>query len=70
MSPRDLFSHLCRYACRRGHPETARRIVHHIAMDLLLTGSWMEVSEAQQRGLVNEIHPGGESAFLNQQLGV
>jgi crotonobetainyl-CoA hydratase len=34
-----------------------RRIAHHVAMDLLLTGRWMEVSEAQQRGLVNEIHP-------------
>ncbi len=34
-----------------------RRIAHHIAMDLLLTGRWMEVAEAQQRGLVNEIHP-------------
>jgi len=26
-------------------------------MDLLLTGRWMEVAEAHQRGLVNEIHP-------------
>jgi crotonobetainyl-CoA hydratase len=34
-----------------------RRIAHHIAMDLLLTGRWMEVAEAHQRGLVNEIHP-------------
>jgi crotonobetainyl-CoA hydratase len=34
-----------------------RRIPYHIAMDMLLTGRWMEVGEAQQRGLVNEIHP-------------
>src|SRR5215470_20205919 len=34
-----------------------RRIAHHIAMDLLLTGRWMEVAEAHQRGLLNEIHP-------------
>jgi crotonobetainyl-CoA hydratase len=34
-----------------------RRIAHHIAMDLLLTGRWMEVVEAHQRGLVNEVHP-------------
>ena len=33
-----------------------RCIPHHIAMDLLLTGRWMEVAEAHQRGLVNEIH--------------
>jgi crotonobetainyl-CoA hydratase len=34
-----------------------RRIPHHVAMDLLLTGRWMEVAEAHQRGLVNEILP-------------
>jgi len=35
----------------------ARRIPHHIAMDLLLTGRWMEVAEAKQWGLVNEVVP-------------
>jgi crotonobetainyl-CoA hydratase len=35
----------------------ARRIPYHVAMDLLLTGRWMEVAEAHQRGLVNEILP-------------
>ena len=34
-----------------------RRIPYHIAMDLLLTGRWMEVAEAHQRGLVNEVLP-------------
>ena len=34
-----------------------RRIPYHVAMDLLLTGRWMEVTEAHQRGLVNEILP-------------
>jgi crotonobetainyl-CoA hydratase len=34
-----------------------RRIPYHVAMDLLLTGRWMEVAEAHQRGLVNEILP-------------
>ena len=33
----------------------ARRIPYHIAMDLLLTGRWMDVAEAKQWGLVNEI---------------
>jgi crotonobetainyl-CoA hydratase len=37
-----------------------RRIPYHVAMDLLLTGRWMESAEAQMRGLVNEIVPAGE----------
>jgi len=36
-----------------------RRIPYHVAMDLLLTGRWMEAAEAHQRGLVNEILPAG-----------
>jgi crotonobetainyl-CoA hydratase len=34
-----------------------RRIPFHVAMDLLLTGRWMEVDEAHRWGLVNEIVP-------------
>ncbi len=34
-----------------------RRIAHHVAMDLLLTGRWMDAAEAHQRGLVNEVLP-------------
>ena len=34
-----------------------RRIPYHIAMDLLLTGRWMEAEEAARWGLVNEIVP-------------
>lgn len=34
-----------------------RRIPHHVAMDLLLTGRWMDAAEAKQWGLVNEILP-------------
>ncbi len=34
-----------------------RRIPYHIAMDLLLTGRWMEVDEAARWGLVNEVLP-------------
>ena len=34
-----------------------RRIPYHIAMDMLLTGRWMEVEEAARWGLVNEILP-------------
>lgn len=35
----------------------ARRIPYHVAMDLLLTGRWMDAAEAKQWGLVNEIVP-------------
>ena len=35
----------------------ARRIPYHIAMDLLLTGRWMDVAEAKHWGLVNEVVP-------------
>ncbi len=34
-----------------------RRIPHHVAMDLLLTGRWMDAEEAKHWGLVNEIVP-------------
>ena len=37
-----------------------RRIPYHVAMDLLLTGRWMEAAEAKQWGLVNEIVPAGK----------
>ena len=35
-----------------------RRIPHHVAMDLLLTGRWMERPRPRRWGLVNEILPG------------
>lgn len=34
-----------------------QRIPHHIAMDLLLTGRWMDADEAHRWGLVNEVLP-------------
>ena len=34
-----------------------KRIPHHIAMDLLLTGRWMDAAEAHRWGLVNEVLP-------------
>jgi crotonobetainyl-CoA hydratase len=37
-----------------------RRIPFHVAMDLLLTGRWMDAAEAARWGLVNEILPAAE----------
>lgn len=34
-----------------------RRIPYHVAMDLLLTGRWMDAAEARGWGLVNDILP-------------
>jgi crotonobetainyl-CoA hydratase len=34
-----------------------KRVPYHVAMDLLLTGRWMDVHEAHRWGLVNEILP-------------
>jgi crotonobetainyl-CoA hydratase len=34
-----------------------RRLPYHVAMELLLTGRWMDVIEAHRWGLVNEILP-------------
>ena len=37
-----------------------KRIPYHVAMDLLLTGRWMDAEEAHKWGLVNEILPDKE----------
>ena len=34
-----------------------KRIPYHVAMDLLLTGRWMDAEEAHKWGLVNEVVP-------------
>lgn len=34
-----------------------KRIPYHVAMDMLLTGRWLDVQEAHKWGFVNQIHP-------------
>jgi len=41
-----------------------KRIPYHVAMELLLTGRWMDVSEANRWGIVNHIHSADQ---LNEQ---
>ena len=45
-----------------------RRIPHHVAMDMLLTGRWMEVDEALRWGLVNQVVPGGQLLARAREL--
>lgn len=37
-----------------------KRIPYHVAMEMLLTGRWLDVQEAHQWGFVNHIHPATE----------
>ena len=49
-----------------------RRIPYHIAMEMLLTGRWLDAEEAARWGLVNRIHPAADlmaqARVLAQQL--
>ncbi|MGY3591881.1 crotonobetainyl-CoA hydratase [Bradyrhizobium sp. USDA 4341] len=40
-----------------GSIKLPKRIPYHVAMSLLLTGRWMDVTEAHRWGLVNEVLP-------------
>jgi crotonobetainyl-CoA hydratase len=37
-----------------------KRIPYHIAMEMLLTGRWIDVEEAARWGLVNHVYPGDQ----------
>ena len=37
-----------------------KRIPYHIAMEMLLTGRWIDAEEAARWGLVNQVHPAGD----------
>jgi crotonobetainyl-CoA hydratase len=45
-----------------------RRIPYHVAMDLLLTGRWMDVEEAHRWGLVNQIVPADQLMARAREL--
>lgn len=46
----------------------ARRIPYHVAMDMLLTGRWMEAEEALRWGLVNRVVPAAELMPRTREL--
>ena len=37
-----------------------KRIPYHIAMEMLLTGRWIDAEEAARWGLINQVHPLGQ----------
>lgn len=37
-----------------------KRIPYHIAMEMLLTGRWIDAGEAARWGMINQIHPAAE----------
>ena len=37
-----------------------KRVPYHIAMEMLLTGRWLDAEEAARWGFVNQIHPGAD----------
>lgn len=45
-----------------------RRIPYHVAMDMLLTGRWMDAQEASRWGLLNAVVPSGELMGRARQL--
>jgi crotonobetainyl-CoA hydratase len=47
-----------------------RRIPHHVAMDMLLTGRWMDAREALRWGLLKEIVPSNELLPKARELAV
>ncbi|HAU68425.1 MAG TPA: crotonobetainyl-CoA hydratase [Gammaproteobacteria bacterium] len=45
-----------------------KRIPYHIAMEMLLTGRWLDAQEAHRWGFVNQIHPADELLTKAREL--
>jgi crotonobetainyl-CoA hydratase len=45
-----------------------RRIPHHVAIDMLFTGRWMDAAEAQRWGLVRSVVPGEQLLSTAREL--
>lgn len=45
-----------------------KRIPYHIAMEMLLTGRWIDADEAARWGMINQIHPGAELMAKAREL--
>ncbi|HWA45811.1 MAG TPA: carnitinyl-CoA dehydratase [Hypericibacter adhaerens] len=45
-----------------------RRIPYHVAMDLLLTGRWMDSAEALMRGIANQVVPAADLMARAREL--
>ena len=45
-----------------------KRIPYHIAMEMLLTGRWIDAQEAHRWGFVNQIHPADELLAKAREL--
>jgi len=46
-----------------------KRIPYHVAMEMLLTGRWLDVAEARQWGFVNHVYPPEQLLGAAQELG-
>ena len=45
-----------------------RRLPYHVAMDLLLTGRWMDAAEAKHFGLANHVVPKGQALAKAREI--
>ena len=45
-----------------------RRIPYHVAVELMMTGRWMDAAEAERWGLVNRVVPSGQSLAAAHEL--
>ena len=45
-----------------------KRIPYHIAMEMLLTGRWLDAAEAHRWGFVNRVVPGGDLMKIAREM--